>query len=62
VKSDLFDIVVKIKGETDLAVKVTDETGEPVWLPKSQIEIERRPDGYAEITMPEWLAIDKGFA
>jgi hypothetical protein len=60
-KSDLFDIIVQIIGETDKAVKVYDDSGDEIWLPKSQIEIDRRRNGYAEIAMPEWLAKEKGF-
>lgn len=31
-----------------------------VWLPKSQIEVEENKDGTCTVTMPEWLAHDKG--
>ena len=66
----LFDLNVEILGETDKAVKVLGDDGEPIWLPKSQIEIEyqnvggevvMRNKSRAVITMPEWLAVDKGF-
>lgn len=31
-----------------------------IWLPRSQIEVEMKPDGkHATVTMPEWLAIEK---
>ena len=60
-KADLLDVVVQILGETEKAVKVRNEENEEVWIPKSQVEIERRLNGYAEITMPEWLASSKGF-
>ena len=58
-KSDLVDIQLEILNETDKAVRVSD--GEHIcWLPKSQIEIERRSKaGGAIVTMPEWLAIEK---
>ena len=57
-KSDLVDISVEVKAETDAAVKVFD--GDTTcWLPKSQIEIERLNGGVI-VTMPEWLALDKG--
>lgn len=52
------EVYVEIKRETELAVLVSDGVSE-FWLPKSQIEIEHRKDGHAEITLPEWLAIDK---
>lgn len=62
-KSDLVDIAVCRMAETDKAILVS-ETGEKddaVWLPKSQIEIEN--DGHKNfitVTLPEWLAKDKG--
>ena len=59
-KSDLVDVMVKIHHETDLAVLVSDDGGRTrVWLPKSAIEIDRRLEGYAEITLPEKLAYQK---
>ena len=63
-KSDLVDIMVSKHAETDKAVLVSD-TGrgdEAKWIPKSQIEIEpAEQKGLFVVTMPEWLAIDKGF-
>ena len=62
-KSDLTDVAVCRHAETDKAIFVS-ETGkkkDAVWLPKSQIEIEN--DGHANfitVTLPEWLAKDKG--
>lgn len=62
-KSDLVDIAAVRHAETDKAILVS-ETGEKsdaVWLPKSQVEIEN--DGHKNfitVTMPEWLAKDKG--
>lgn len=39
------------------------DTGdEEIWLPKSQVEIERQGDGLVTVTLPEWLAIEKGLA
>jgi len=57
--SDLVDISGELKAETAKAVLLFDGTRE-AWLPKSQIEIERRADGTVEVTLPEWLAKDKG--
>jgi hypothetical protein len=47
---------------TERAVLVSDtgDNEDAVWLPLSQIEIEPLSKGTAEITMPEWLAADKG--
>jgi hypothetical protein len=58
-KSDLIDVVVIIKAETSKAYLVTDGAKE-VWLPKSQIEVEKHKDSMTStVTMPEWLAIEK---
>jgi hypothetical protein len=63
-KSDLVDITVSKHAETGKAVLVS-TTGlgdDAVWLPLSQIEITPNSlnKGLFEITLPEWLAIDKG--
>ena len=62
-KSDLIDLSVQVHRRTERAVLVSDDGDEreAVWLPLSQIEIDG-PDrkGIATITMPEWLAKDKG--
>ncbi len=67
-RSDLIDIAVVIHHETkpgfenEGAVLVSDD-GEregAVWLPKSAIEIERKPRAAAVVTMPEKLALEKG--
>jgi len=57
-KSDLVDIEVVIKIETAKAVLVNDRKRD-VWLPLSQVEMER-DNAKTFVTMPEWLAIDKG--
>ncbi len=63
-KSDLVDVMVQKLHETNAAVLVTDDIPErAVWLPKAQIEIEvAEVPGLHIVTMPEWLAIEKGFA
>jgi mRNA degradation ribonuclease J1/J2 len=67
--SELVDVSVAIRAETDAAVLVysgdykTDTEGKKIerriWLPKSQIVID---ESHKEITvtLPEWLAIEKG--
>lgn len=55
-KEKLIDIACKILNETDKAIRIDDGTKKE-WLPKSQIEDNK--DG--TVTMPEWLAIEKGF-
>lgn len=55
-KSDLIDIALIVKHETDKAWLVNDGDND-VWLPKSQAE--SNEDG--TFTMPEWLALEKRF-
>lgn len=67
-KSDLVDITVQMHVETEKAILVSDDGDKDnaVWLPKSQVEVEFHPsmkergNGIATITLPEWLAKDKG--
>jgi hypothetical protein len=59
-KSDLVDLRLQIYAETENAVLVSDDNGKTrFWLPKSQVEIDRRLERWAVITMPAWLAEDK---
>ena len=55
-KSDLIDIAVEIKSETEKAYYL-DDGATQVWIPKSQCEWNQE-DG--TLTMPEWLAKDNG--
>jgi hypothetical protein len=61
-KSDLVDLTVQLHHETGKAVLVSDDgdRDHAVWLPLSQVEIERKPNGVVIVTLPEWLATDKG--
>lgn len=52
----LTDIAGRIKVETEKAFLFFDGTKE-VWLPKSQCEWDQDT---RTMTMPEWLAMDKG--
>lgn len=63
-KSDLVDVTVQAHVESEKAILVSDdgERDNAVWLPKSQIEIERKTSNIMVITMPEWLAVEKGLA
>ena len=62
-KSNLIDIFGRVHAETERAVRFS-ETGEDdkaVWLPRSQIEMQSGDKaGYVTVTMPEWLAQEKG--
>jgi hypothetical protein len=61
-RSDLIDLSVQLHHETDKAILVSDDgdKDKAVWLPFSQIEIERCKGGIATVTLPEWLATEKG--
>lgn len=63
-KSDLVDVTMQLHHETDKAILVSDsgEREKAVWLPLSKIEIERKPKAVVVVTLPEWLAIEKGIA
>jgi hypothetical protein len=60
--SDLVDLTVQVHAETEKAIFVSDDgdSDSAVWLPKSQIEIERKKGNIVEVTLPEWLAEEKG--
>jgi len=55
-KSNLIDISAELHGETEKAFRLFDGKLTE-WVPKSQVE--NNNDG--TFTMPEWLAMDKGF-
>lgn len=61
-KSDLIDVTMQLHHETDKAVLVSDDGDKSgaVWLPLSQCEVERKPNGIVIVTLPEWLATAKG--
>lgn len=62
-RSNIIDITVQKLHETSQAVLVTEGTPEEgVWLPKSQIEIEenRMNSALYDVSLPEWLAKEKG--
>ena len=55
-KSNLIDIAAELQGETDKAFRLFDGD-KAEWVPKSQVE--NNEDG--TFTLPEWLAMEKGF-
>jgi hypothetical protein len=61
-KSDLIEISVQKLHETEKAVLVTDSIPEKgVWIAKSQCELEpSATPGIETLTLPEWLALEKG--
>lgn len=57
----LISFNVLIVHRTDKAVLVKDaEDAAPVWLPLSQVEVDGEPGAVGEVTLPEWLAQEKG--
>lgn len=61
-RAHLIDITCQLHRETEKAIFVSDDgdAKKAVWLPRSQIEIEQKGNGIVELTMPEWLATEKG--
>lgn len=61
-KSDLIDIDVECTARTEKAVLVhTGDKSKAAWLPLSQCEIESSGvAGIETVTLPEWLALEKG--
>lgn len=61
-KSNIIDIDGAIEARTQKAVLFhTGDKSEAAWLPLSQIEIEETGvGGIVTVTLPEWLALDKG--
>lgn len=63
-RKTLHDLTLILHAETEKALKVseTGEDKEAQWLPKSQIEFSHKGAGVVEVTLPEWLASEKGFS
>lgn len=61
-KSDVIEIDGAIEARTEKAVLFhTGDKEQAVWLPLSQVEVdETGSPGIATVTLPEWLATDKG--
>lgn len=62
VKSDLVDVTCHVHHTTERAVLVSDDgdVEKACWLPLSQVEVEMKQPPIAEVTMPEWLAKQRG--
>jgi hypothetical protein len=60
-KKQLCDLELHLHAETNKAILVSNYgvAENAVWVPKSQCEFEIK-NNLVEVTMPEWLAIDKG--
>lgn len=61
-KSDLIDVTLQLHHETPKAILVSEDgdKAKAVWLPLSQVEVEPKGNGIVEVTMPNWLAMEKG--
>lgn len=61
-KSGLIDLEVQVHAITERAIRVSDdgEDKNAVWLPLSQIEVENPAKKITTITVPEWLAEQRG--
>lgn len=61
-KSDLVDLEVTLHARTEKAVKVSTDgnSAKAVWVPNAYLEIERKYGDLWRITLPEWLAFEKG--
>lgn len=60
-KSDLVDLTLQIHARTNRAILVSDDGDREraVWVPLAHVEV--APQGrHHVVTMPEWLAIDRG--
>lgn len=60
-KSDLIDVEVQIHHRTERAILASDDgdRARAVWLPLAHIEVVSRGRHHV-VTMPEWLAVEKG--
>lgn len=61
--NDILDLTVIRHAETEKAILVSDDGDrkKAVWLPLSQVEVNPAPShGAVIISLPEWLAMDKG--
>lgn len=59
----LIDLTLNVHLKTEKAILASDDGDKEkaVWLPLSQIEMEStKNDDIFEVTMPEWLAKEKG--
>jgi len=71
-KSELVDVMLEDRGQHEngkahaffqgdyLEDRHGNEREQWIWLPLSQIEIQHENNSVCTVTMPEWLALDKG--
>lgn len=59
---DLVTVRAKIIAETDHGIRIEIDNAK-IWLPLDEIEVSQiTKDGLNEISMPEWLAEDRGLS
>jgi len=58
-RSDLVDISCTVKNLTERAVLIDDGTRQ-VWLPLALVEVDHQPLKASTVTLPEWLAKERG--
>ena len=61
-KDELVEIDGEIEAKTEQAILFhTGNKSEAVWLPRSRIQVEKSGfEGIFTVTLPEWMAIDRG--
>lgn len=61
-RSDIIDLRGQIHARTDRAILFSDDGDKEsaVWLPLAHVEIGQLHRGVGEISLPEWLAVDRG--
>ena len=63
-KSDVVDVEMYLIAQTERAILVNEDennSGQGVWLPKSKVEFDDvTPGTVTTVTLPEWLALEKG--
>lgn len=61
-RSDLVDLTLHKHYQTDRAIFVSEvgDERDAVWIPLAHIEVNPRKGNIVEVTMPEWLAKEKG--
>jgi hypothetical protein len=64
VRSDLVDLTLQLRCERPSSIAVSDpakpRAAPWTWLPRSQIEIEKKSASVVVVTVPKWLAREKG--
>lgn len=60
--SDLIDLTMQIHHRTERAILVSDDGDrkKAVWLPIAHVDVAVIRGDFVEVTMPSWLAKDKG--